>query len=130
VATGSEDSGTHSITSSTTARLTFREIAALAFAIIAVAASWFAFKSRVDTLEGSFNRHVADENAHFTPNFQRTHGEPVGTFDFKITIDRQDAIMARQDAQLEALQHRPFVLDGDTCRQVKGGTLCAQKAPP
>lgn len=128
-------SGEHpSIGPATKARLNLRELTALLVATAAVVGSiltaYAAVKARADAqdakegaLEGAFQRHIGDYNAHMPENFQRAHGEPVGSFDFRVTIDRLEK-------NLEEIQKRPFVLDGDTCRQVRGGTLCQQKYPP
>ena len=135
MATGSEDSGEHqAIGPATRTRLNLRELGALLVAtagvVAAVLGCYYALKARADAqdakqgaLEGAFSRHLTDLNAHMPENFQRAHGEPVGTFDFRVTIDRLEK-------NFEELQKRPFILDGDTCRQVHGGTLCQQKYPP
>jgi hypothetical protein len=128
-------SGEHqSIGPATRTKLSLAQFVTIVGAVVAMTATalatFYALRARDDlqdakqgALEGAFARHLADLNAHMPENFQRAHGEPVGSFDFRVTIDRLEK-------NLEEIQKRPFVLDGDTCRPVHGGTLCQQKYPP
>ena len=135
MATEGDTSGEHQAIGPTTrTKLTLSQQVTLIGGAIALtltgAAVFYALKARADAqdakegaLEGAFKRHVEDLNAHMPENFQRGHGTPVGSFDFQQTLS---AITL----EIDELKKRPFVLDGDTCRQVKGGTLCQQKYPP
>ena len=117
----SDQSGPHVVLSSkTVTKLTAREVVAAVAVVISIAGAWWSLKARVDAQGDELRRHMADPSVHMSPNFQISHGAPVGTFDFHETLN---AITL----EIDELKKRPFVLDGDTCRQVKGGTLCQQK---
>jgi hypothetical protein len=119
----SDDSGPH-LTPRTKAKLTLGQLGAGIGAIVTfavfVTGVYLRVQAHLDTLDAALARHVGDVGAHMAPNFQISHGAPVGTFDFHETL-------SALTLEIDELKKRPFILDGDTCRQVKGGTLCQQK---
>jgi hypothetical protein len=95
-------------------------IGAIVVFAVFVTGIYLRVEAHIDNLDAALARHVGDPGVHMAPNFQISHGAPIGTFDFQQTLS---AITL----EIDELKKRPFVLDGETCRQVRGGTLCQQK---
>jgi hypothetical protein len=123
----SEDSGRHgtpTLDATTRVKLTLAQsamiVSTLVTLLVGAVSLWLHSEAHIDNLDAALQRHMADQGVHLSPNFQMAHGAPVGAFDFRETL-------SALTEEINELKRRPFVLDGETCRQVKGGTLCQQK---